>query len=167
LRPYLRGRVVHDLGAGNLALANVLLDHGAKRVIAIDEKQPRPPNDNARIEFVRTKFENYKANIRTAFVSWPTNTVYWPDHNTQPALVHLISCASRIIYLGKNTSGVLCGTPALYRFLSKREVLEHWPEDANTLVVYGPTSVDSIDRPLLLVERAGIDHTRVYHSDFT
>jgi hypothetical protein len=160
LKPFVEGRTVHDLGAGDLILANQLWDMGAVRVYAIDKSQ-MPDTAKPGVTPIVSYFSQYegpfdKADrhevIDTAFVSWPVN---WPEEG----LVKLVSRSNFIIYLGKNTDGAACGDIRLFNVLVKREVLAHVPEYRNTLIVYG---VLEVERDLLPEERAACDPGRLY-----
>ncbi len=129
LKPFLSGRLVHDLGSGNQILSRELIRLGAEKVIAID-KDPYRDAPGHGIEPVTTYFENYQAAIHTAFVSWPRNTY-------DAGLIALIERAECVVYLGKNTDGLACGFPKFWEHLRQREALAHVPDPRNTLIVYG------------------------------
>jgi hypothetical protein len=151
LQPFVEGRIVHDIGAGDLCLAQSLCVAGARKVVAIDKvTMPRPPNEH--IVPVVSYFARFKDPIETAFVSWPVN---WPE----AGLLDLVSNSDRVIYLGTNTDGTACGDPILFHHLSQREVLAHVPEFRNTLIVYGPCTET---RDLLPEEKAALDPSRMY-----
>lgn len=129
LRRHLGGRVVHDLGAGNLGLTRRLLDLGALSVVAVD-KERLPRLRDPRIRCVSTTFEKCLDTPDVAFVSWPSN-------RPLPGLVPLLHRAQLVIYLGKNTDGSACGHWTLFSSLLHREVLAYLPERENTMIVYG------------------------------
>ncbi len=139
LAPFVRNKVVHDLGAGNLALSKALLSMGARQVIAVDKEAVKGVHDQRtqavpqRIQVVQRYFAQYQEPIDTAFVSWPANNV-----SSDNALVKLLRRAERVIYLGKNTDHSMCGTPVLFGHLVCRKLLAYAPQRENTLIVYGP-----------------------------
>lgn len=153
LAPFVKGKKVHDIGAGDLALSNELLMMTAKQIIAVDSHEypalrrhagmSKPPS---KIERVTTYFHKYMDPIDTAFVSWPIN-------HYDPGLVAIVERSRVVIYLGKNSDGTACGFPAFFLPLSKREVHVYIAERANTLIVYGPRPVE---RPMYGEERASI-----------
>lgn len=42
-----------------------------------------------------------------------------------------------VIYIGKNTDGIACGSPQLFDYFRWREVLVYDPDPQNVLIVYG------------------------------
>lgn len=150
LRPFIEGRQVHDLGAGDLTLASRLLTLGADGVVAVEPHAPKkhPPQ----IEVHPTYFADYAETPEVAFVSWPVNY-------DGIGLVKVLRRAPVVIYLGVNTDGTSCGGSDLWEHLRKREVLAHAPHPQNTLIVYGPKRVR---RPLYGEEWAAIDQSRIY-----
>ena len=153
LRPLVAGRIVHDLGAGDLGLARALRGLGASRVVAIDKAYGSPESPLARdalggtagIELVRAYFRDFSDPVDVAFVSWPVN---WPT-----GLAGILERSRVVLYLGKNTDGSACGTPEVFARLASREVLAHVPHRRNTLVAYGPVRTA---RPLLGEELAAL-----------
>ena len=133
LAPLVIGKIIHDLGAGDLGLALELLRLGAAKIIAIDKEYNRkifngvPPEIELRHQF----FQDMHDEIDIAFVSWPSNY--------ENGLLEVLMQTKTIIYLGKNTDGSMCGTPALFEYLSTRKVEEHVPSRANTLICYTDT----------------------------
>lgn len=134
---YTKGKVVHDLGAGSLELARIVRSGhrrgrrtgGACKVIAIDKERVSPPDDPC-IEVVWTLFSNYKDPIDTALISWPINH---PDSG----LLDLVERSRIVIYIGKNTDGLMCGWPGLFWTFLSRELLAYVPDRKNVLAVYG------------------------------
>ncbi len=127
---YTKGRVVHDLGAGALGLARILIDHGACKVIAIDKEPISLAKDDPCIEIEWMLFSDYKEPIDTAVVSWPIN------HYDQ-GLLTLVERSRRVIYIGKNTDGSMCGWPGLFWSFLSRKLLAYIPDRKNALIVYG------------------------------
>lgn len=144
LRPHVSGLKVHDLGAGTCELSRELLDLGATSVVAIDTQDM--PFVDRRIERVQDPFQLYRDPISVAFVSWPIN-------REDRGLMRLVREAKKVVYLGKNTDGVMCGWPGLFNELVKRKVLAYIPERKNTLIVYGGQSHSK--RKFLGEEHAG------------
>lgn len=134
IKPYIAGRVVHDLGAGDCVLAMMLLRSGALAVEAVDKEYlgggvQLPPSGR----YHRAAFKDYRPEtIDVAFVAWPEN-----DRGVSTGLLSLLQRAQTVIYLGKNTGGVMCGTPALFRHFASREFLAYEPDKLNVLCVYG------------------------------
>lgn len=131
---HIAGRVVHDLGAGDCVLAITLLSSGAAAVEAVDKESlwsgiHLPPGGC----YHQSAFVNYSPEaIDVAFVAWPENT-----RSVTTALLPLLQRAKTIVYLGKNTGGVMCGTPALFEHFAGRELLAYEPNRLNVLCVYG------------------------------
>ena len=156
IQPFVLGRVVHDLGCGDRYLSSRLVDWGADRVVAIDWA-PLGPDRGPLVTTIEQSFEDYLKTIPVidvAFLSWPTT-------GPSDALVELISGAHRVVYLGQNTGGTICGHPELFRHLMRRPLLAHVPDERNTLLVYGSGAVE---REPALEELAGVDLSKVYKS---
>ena len=143
LESFVSGKVVHDLGAGDLGLALELLKLGAAKVIAIDKEYNRidkkgwlnfqnlPPE----IEIRHQYFQDMDESIDIAFVSWPANY--------ENGLLNVLKQTKTILYLGKNTDGYACGTPALFEYLVTRKIEAQVPSRQNTLICY----TDYLDEP--------------------
>jgi hypothetical protein len=158
LRRFVMGYNVHDIGAGQLALAKKLQELGAHTVTAIDKMYshhmvftPHPS-----ITLVGEYFEEYARHghfIDVAFVSWP-------EVHGQRRIVDLLRGARTIIYLGSNFDGTACGSVEMFQYLSQREVLALVPAKWNSLIVYGHTY--PIQRRLLPEEYAAIHRANEY-----
>lgn len=152
---FVKGKVVHDLGAGDLCLAQQLVEFGAEKVIAVDRYSPLTYSKRAKltsIDIVTCYFHDYKGSVKTAFLSWPVN---WYDYS----LGNFIEQAEMVIYLGSNLDGSACGYPDMWVHLSQREVLAHIPHRKNTLIVYGP---EFVKRAQLPEEFASLNQARMY-----
>ncbi len=150
LQPYIRGQVVHDLGAGDLVNATGLLIRGAKKIIAVEKEPYKPLNPD--IRFVQSYFHNYKEPIDIAFVAWPIN-------HERNGLTELLIRSRVVIYIGKNTDGAACGSTDMFQHLTSRQVLVYMPEVKNTLIIYGPNPED---RPLFGEERAALNPEHIW-----
>lgn len=151
LAKHVRGRVVHDLGAGDCRLSAELLDLGAAEVVSVD-KECMPLADRTGLRRVQMLFVDYMHSIDldaldVVFVSWPVNYFV-------PGLTALMAEAKTTIYVGKNTDIEQCGWPALFQGLACREVLDAVPERRNTMIVYGDLTIET--RPLVGDEFAAI-----------
>jgi hypothetical protein len=92
---------------------------------------------------------------KIAMLSWPT-----PKH--AEGLIEVVRAMPYVIYLGKNVRGInrwgdesttSCGGEDLFRYLKGRAVAAYVPNPLNTLIVYGPRSVE---RPLYGEELAAL-----------
>jgi len=150
IRTHVEGQTVHDVGAGDLGLAQELLVLGASRIVAIDRSLPAAPDP--RITLFEDYFHNCHECPRVAFVSWPQNTY---DLGTRK----LLARSQVVIYLGKNTDGISCGGPSFFDSLLTREVKAYVPDPLNTLIVYGPRDVKRSPRG---EEKAAIQQERIW-----
>jgi len=159
--PVVKGKTVHDFGAGDLSLATHLLEMGAQKVIAIDKTEPmearKLPPDGPLV-FCLDTHENYlygnsEIAPEVAFLSWPFSSVDW-------ALLKMASRAETVIYLGTNMGGTACGFPALFGHFLTRELVAHVPHRNNTLIILGGPA--KAPRVPLYEELAGIDQSKVY-----
>jgi hypothetical protein len=151
LRPLVVGNTVHDLGAGDLSLARTLIECGAKGVVAID-KEMMLDSKVPSIETIHAYFDQYANPIDIAFLSWPVN---WSS-----GVLRLVRRARLVIYLGKNTGGIVCGYPDLWWHLRTREVLRHIPGRKNSFIIYGPGTRGC--KGHLPEEHAALDDKRVW-----
>lgn len=146
IRGYVRGRVVHDLGAGDLTLSRELLRLGARRVIAHDKcfnvgarskslKDVRwgwsTRQKNCPLELRQGYFQDYVGRPpRLALLSWPVNY-------DGIGLAELVERIPTVMYLGTNVGGSACGGDDLWEHLRRREVLTYVADRKNTLIIYG------------------------------
>lgn len=131
IRTYVTGRTVHDLGAGNLREAHMLIGLGAVRVVAIDRDPMPEPTVNG-IQREQCHFDDWQHDgvIDVAFLSWPAN---WDT-----GVLRLLRSSTIVIYHGKCTDGTMCGYPAMWHHLINRRVYVHVHHRAGILIVYGP-----------------------------
>lgn len=152
IAPFVKGKVVYDLGAGTCEKAVQLQKLGAE-VFAFDKAaMARVPQG---IKFRQTYFEplaeEMEANDTTVDVAF----LSWPQNYTIPGLREILWRSRVVIYLGSNTSGSSCGFPMMWADLVDRKKLT-WVEDRrNTLIVYGDQD-QFLSEPLLLEEYAGM-----------
>lgn len=151
VRAHVAGKVVHDLGAGDLELAHQLVEFGAAEVVAVD-KEIRGEPRSSRVRLLESEFRDLPRGIETVFCSWPMN---W-RMDIAPVLIS----AKTIIYLGSNFDGSACGGDDFWGVVTIRNILEHVPAYPNTLIVYGPRFSE---RALVPEEGAAMHrHSRMY-----
>lgn len=150
LGPFVKDQSILDLGAGELEGSEMLLELGARDVLAVDARAMPEPS-SSRISTRCCQFHQLRETRPVVFASWVVN---WPV-NLEP----LLDAAKVIISLSKNTDGSACGYPGMWALLSRREVLRYIPERPNTLTVYGP---EIEKRPLTGEEFAALYQERVY-----
>jgi hypothetical protein len=131
LGPILRGRVVYDLGAGDLGHSHALLRCGADRVVAID-KEAMPKPRSPRVTAVQSYFDRVVVpdRVDVAFVGWPQN-------RPLPGLLNWLDAADVVIYLGHNFDGSSCGNAALFGYFTTRQLVVEVPGRRNSLLVMG------------------------------
>ena len=149
LRPFIKGKVLHDLGAGDLELAKVLLTLGAEHIHAYD-KLPKPKNLPEKVTYQRGYFHELRGPFPVIFLSWPVN------YPSVELTIQASLCEEMLIYLGKNTDGAACGQPNLFRVMTQRELLAYVPTRANTLIVTGRFLPEGQTRPPTPEEAAGL-----------
>ena len=160
VRQYVAGYNVHDLGAGQLGMAQKLIELGAHTVTAIDKiySYSRPPwSPPPGVTLVGEYFEEYARHghfVDVALVSWPE-----AYNSPQAGIVTLLKEARIVIYLGSNFDGTACGSEEMFRFLSQREVLALVPNKFNSLIVYGR---ELVHRRLLPEEYAALNRDKAY-----
>jgi hypothetical protein len=126
---HVKGREVTDLGCQHLMHSKLLLTLGAKHVIAVD-KEEIPPCDDRRITRVQSLFRDYREPVSTLFLSWPIN-------HFDAGMLRCVMDAERVILISKNTDGIACGFPGLYRHLLFRKLLAYVPDPKNCLTIVG------------------------------
>lgn len=158
LRPFVNGKRIVDLGSGDGTRAVMLCATGARSVLSIDVLGAM--RSSPQIEYVEISFAHAAAVVReakpdVAHLAWPSNIIM-PSENQ--ALIKILGTIKRVIYVGKNTDGVACGTPELFGHFLQRPVLALVRDPRNTMIVYG--DVQSRRRaPGDVEERAGLDNT--------
>lgn len=154
VHPYVEKKVVTDLGAGNTLAAQLFLQWGAEKVVAIDKERLRRPED-PRVQIVCKRFSELKKRPReVAFLSWPANN----DETVRTLIPHL-ELAETIIYLGSNIEGTACGRPDLFKLFLQRELLAYEPNLANSLIILGAPR--RTRRRPVWEEIAGMDEIRI------
>lgn len=145
-----RGRVVYDLGCGMGLLSHVLVGLGASRVVAVDQQALDRPCFSSKISYRVQSYRNLDDIIPCAFVSWPD----WEGGEAlaKHSVIDLVT--GPVVYLGKNSDGVVCGSRRFWQSITKREVLAHIADRRNTLIVYGPRREP--ERRLYFEEWAGL-----------
>jgi hypothetical protein len=157
IEPYVRDRVVHDFGAGDLGEAMMLLALGAHHIHAIDRHEmPEPPRAPWRVTRHVQHFSDWQHEgfIDVAFVSYPVN---W-----DMGLARLLRQARTVIYHGKCTDGTMCGYEEMWRHLMQRQVLAHEHNPVGTLIIYGK---EPAVRDPLPEEQCGVDLDRMWSYD--
>lgn len=71
MAPFIRGRVVTDLGAGLGGWSKYLVQQGATRVVAVDKIST--PIRLTQVKVVTSYFVDFHDPVDVAFVSWPQN----------------------------------------------------------------------------------------------
>lgn len=134
LKKYVKGKVVYDLGAGDLSLSNLMIGLGAKSVVAIDKDIKGMSYDETsktigNIEQRKILFDKVKDYPEVALGSWISTYAN--------GIEDIIDRSQVFIYLGKNTDGTACGTAKLFERLLFRDVLAYHPHPRNCMIVYG------------------------------
>lgn len=151
LAPFLRNRVVHDLGAGLCRLSVDLLALGARRVVALDAFTPSSrildtlPKG---VTFKQSHFEHEEVKPKLAVLSWPSLSLDYEG----PGIMTMIRGASRVVYLGTN-DGLSCGGRPLFEHFAERDLLAYEPGRFNNLLVLGRWTKGSVHRALTEEEK--------------
>jgi len=155
IRRHAAGRHVYDLGAGSGALSALLLHLGARHVVAVDQGYKHDRTVIPRLTLVRAFFHELDPAgcTEVAFVSWPP--YLFAPREVTAGLVNLCAAAKTVIYLGSNF-GHVCGNLDFWVHVGTREVLEHIPDERNTLIVYGRRGARIPGQRLLPEEKAAL-----------
>jgi hypothetical protein len=140
IRAIIQNAKVDDIGCGHSRLKPMLelCDY-----LGVDKKPLQAPRT------IQFDLANPCPHLRhdLAFVGWPINrkTIAW----------HLfLREYHEILYIGKNTDGIVCGDLDFWKIVSKREILKVLPNPSETLIHYGPGERKNQEAPL--EERAAI-----------
>lgn len=157
LKPFVEGKVIHDLGCGFMQLSRELLELGAAHVIAIDKEASfRRYTPRTGVTFERKYFKevtpSYDMNI---FLGRPFNGVL-------PGLLELVVAAKQVVYFGCNRNMNQCGSPNLFKLFLFRELLCYVQGVNNSLIVLGGYLEEDLPREPTLEEKAGIDVANHY-----
>ena len=144
LRPYVSEKVVVDLGAGDMRLTALCARKlGAARVLAVDKEFGGVPRGRGvvphpwlpRTTVLRSYFADVRADICVADLA----LVSWPANHAMPGLVHLLSCAKVVAYIGRNDAedGTACGPRDLFEHMLSRDLLAVVEHADNDLVIVG------------------------------
>lgn len=153
LEPFVKDQSILDLGAADLEGSELMLELGARDVLAVD-RSSMPAPSSSRIETRVTQFHQLEETRPVVLASWIVN---WPV-NIEP----LLGAAERVVSISKNTDASACGYPGMWTHLCRRELLLYVPECRNTLTVYGPRV---IERPPTGEEFAALNQGRMYSFD--
>lgn len=153
LRAVVKDQDILDLGACDLAGSDMLVELGARSVLAVDRNRMPTPSSE-RIITKQCYFHQLDEVRPVVFASWIVN---W-DVNIDPHLEQ----AKFIVSISKNTDQSACGYTRMWEHLRRREVLLHLPDQRNVLTVYGPKY---INRPILGEELAGLMPMKLFTFD--
>lgn len=133
IRPWVEGKRVWDLGAGDLDYAIRLRDLGAE-VTAVD-KTPMPEVRD--IETIEARFD--EVSLLPLWVPYDTVFLSWPYNYEVDGLLRLVAKAPVVIYLGCNreSEGSSCGGPDIWTHFMGRTLLRLVEHKRNDLMVYG------------------------------
>lgn len=136
-----RGRHVFDFGAGSCELSRWLLRRGAKHVTAIDSSLLAPRRLSKRVTTVRGYFadQTWPDRIDVGFVSWPSN-------RPMQGLVDALRRCDKVVYLGCNDMGTMCGSPDLFPYLLTRRLDAYVHDRTQRMVVVGEPLPDGLFR---------------------
>ncbi len=137
LRKYINGRDVLDVGSGDGVLSLTLARLGAHRVLAVDkEDYVAPPKHPDSITYKLGMFLTSLGADETLghdlFVSWPPSTYVIEGLFEVPTTW---SIGQRLIYLGVNYNGSVCGSRDFWRALSTRQILA-CVTGPHTMIIY-------------------------------
>lgn len=142
------GKKVVDLGAGGMELSR-LCARTAASVLAVDSKDPCHSALPSNMSFKNAYFRDLAVEADVAVLSWPIN-----NESASLALIEILQSFDTVVYIGLNDGySTMCGTPALWRSLTKREPSD-CSLDLNSMIVYSKAPRSS---PLLEEEKNGLD----------
>mgnify|MGYP002738123473 CR=1 FL=1 len=132
VRPFVLGKTVHDLGAGDCDHARTLVGLGAGSVVAIDKADA--PRLAKGVTYIRSLIADVPLpeTVPVVFLGWPQNYVI-------PGLLEWLHRAETIIYLGSNLNGTACAFPDVFRHFLTRELAVYIEDRQNNLLVLRET----------------------------
>jgi hypothetical protein len=149
-------RKVVDLGGADGSFALWMVQAGASEVMVVDKERYLRVCQHRRISYDTVYFKDAhhilnKKSYDVGVVSWPVN--YWESMVTLvPVLIRL----PMIIYIGNNTGVNQCGTPELWRYLTRRKLVFAEAGQPNTVLIYGEHGRVLADQPLQPEESFGL-----------
>ena len=160
LRPIVSSRSVADLGCGDGHLAEALRKLGPTRLVTVDKKVVAYRRPDVLGYFHEAHVLRSLADLSpdVAFVSWPINSA-------TPALIDILVPTPVVVYLGRNSGGIVCGWPDFFRAMLRRRVLVECRAAANDLIVYGESLPMGSPRRPVRDEIGGLDWSKSYHLD--
>ena len=145
LRAHVEGARVLYPGSGWGQKAEVLIGLGVDHVTCIEKEQTcfskNPIYRHKKVTAVRDYIEELDDEV---FEGKEVLLLSWVQPYRFPATAEIFGRFDgipKIVYLGKNTDGTLCGSPSLYSYLVTREVLHYVPARENTMIIYGDAKV--------------------------
>jgi hypothetical protein len=129
LEPLLDGKTVYDLGAGDLTHSHMLVELGAKAVVAVD-KAPMPTPRYPEITRAHGHLGEVPIpeHVEVAFLCWPQT---YP----MPGLLDWLDAAEVVVYIGHNFDGDHCGQPELFFYMTGRALEDEVVGRRNTMLV--------------------------------
>ena len=153
IRKTVKGKVVLDIGAGDLDLASQLLKLGAKRIVAVDKEIGK--TRSKRIVRYGEYLDNFLKRVYgEEGLRWDVAFLSWPSNWHMPGLRELLFFSKKIVVLSKNSDATACGTSGLWRYLQTRELEWAIPNVRNWLHIYSHD--EDLGRAPTGEERAGI-----------
>ncbi len=137
----IQGRHLLDLGSGDLERARLCLAHGAASVTCIDPTSPLDRETPGLL--VIQRYAQWAVLNPQEIPPYDMVLLGWPNNNDSPSPPYIaLSLGTPILYVGKNTDGVACGGPLLWRHLLSREVQLYLPGPRSILILYGDLELD-------------------------
>lgn len=138
LKTYVNGKVVADIGAGDLSHSRTMSELGAKEVLAIDPGLSIYEQVPANVKLLKgyAKDTSIPEELDVVFLAWPVNREI-------PGIDSWIAKARTVIYFGCNDNYTVCGGKDLWSILPGRAILHHFEieptahESSASFTVYG------------------------------
>lgn len=156
------GKEIWDLGCGHGHLSLFLAGKcDVRKVVAIDSN---PLIDSILDHpLIETRGGVYFKDVEPPPEGIDIALVSWPSNGLIRGIVPLLKAANEVIYLGKNTDGLACGTPSFWAHMLKRHHIVSVPHYRNAMSVYGPYDENSKGDTFRTGEECGgIDLMRLY-----
>ena len=133
VRPFVAGKTVYDLGAGDCDHARTLVGLGASSVVAID-KVPPVGRVATGVQFIQGYIADVPIpdNVPVVFLGWPQNYAI-------PGLLEWLHRAETVVYLGSNLNGSACAFPDVFRHFMTRKLAVYIEDRRNNLLVLRET----------------------------
>lgn len=143
---------IDDLGCGNLQRAYEIIGTDSTiRIHGFDKEYIQTDHKAIKTYQVDLSHGKFESKSKIALLAWPINR---PSSAGGPKWESILPQYTQVIYIGKNTDGMCCGSLELWRYLITLNVQAVIPDRQETLIHY--TTAPRVSSKTLIEEQSGI-----------